>query len=109
MVTGPGFGTLTPASASLDGLLTATPPIIRVPDLEAAIEHGQIPAPRPLGTGEVTLALHQDEVGRERLAAYQLHADYYEGRQRDPRALTFGDTDAALARHFRGVHNLCGP
>lgn len=80
-------------------------PAIETPDnLDA-------PGFRPAGLtlDEIRVATHQDSVGQERYDRYVVCNDYYEGRQRDPRALSFDSNDLSRDRNFSSRHNLCAP
>ena len=63
--------------------------------------------PEPLTADEIQLASFQDSIGRAQKDLYTLYSDYYEGRQRDPRTLTFNANDTTRDRDFTARHNVC--
>jgi len=65
--------------------------------------------PAALSLAEISIATHQDAIGRARHDRYDVCNDYYEGRQRDPRTLTFDGNDLNRNRDFSSRHNLCAP
>src|SRR5215211_7119648 len=58
---------------------------------------------------EIDLATHRIDPPKARHALYDLHHDYYEGRQRDPRGLRYGESDTTNERSFTSPHNVCAP
>jgi hypothetical protein len=97
MVTLNGVGTrdqLTGAPVNILPLLDKTPYLV---------------APSDLSPEELRFATRQDGEGKDQQARYHLYSDYYLGRQRDPRKLTYTSDDETRERSFRAVYNVCAP
>jgi hypothetical protein len=93
-----------PLSLGLSSLTADTIDVIQAPDFEAAgFRVAMLTAP------EIAIATHQEAVSKARYERYVLYHDYHEGRQRDPRSLTFTDDDTSRDRTFRAPHNVCAP